>query len=50
MTQDAKLFFGGHNVQVTKNNKVIIKGDRDAVINMWPIPFESETNNKPDAL
>ena len=37
-----QVLFGEHKVQVIKNNKVIIEGDRDAVTNLWLIPLEND--------
>ena len=39
-----KVIFGEHNIQVTKPNKVIIKGDWDAVINLLLIPLANNNN------
>ena len=44
-----KVIFGEHSVQVTKNNKVMIEGDRDVVKNLWLIPLKNDNNDKPDA-
>ena len=43
---DCQVLFGKQKVQVIKNNKVIIEGDRDAVTNLWLIPLENNENNK----
>ena len=40
-----QVLFGEHKVQVIKNNKVIIEGDRDAVTNLWLIPLENDNTN-----
>ena len=40
-----QVLFGEHKVQVIKNNKVIIEGDRDAVTNLWLIPLENDNIN-----
>ena len=42
-----KVIFGEHNLQVLKNNKVIIEGDQDAITNLWLIPLEND-NKEPD--
>ena len=43
---DYQVLFGKQKVQVIKNNKVIIEGDRDAVTNLWLIPLENNENNE----
>ena len=43
---DCQVLFGKKKVQVIKNNKVIIEGDRDAVTNLWLIPLENNENNE----
>ena len=40
-----QVLFGEHKVQVIRNNKVIIEGDRDAVTNLWLIPLENADSN-----
>ena len=40
------VIFKQQKVQVIKNNKVIIEGDRDAITNLWLIPLENDNNNK----
>ena len=35
-----QVLFGEHKVQVIRNNKVIIEGDRDAVTNLWDVRLQ----------
>ena len=38
------IIFKGKTVQDFKNNKIIIKGDRDAITNLWLIPLDNNNN------
>ncbi|OEU17012.1 hypothetical protein FRACYDRAFT_239613 [Fragilariopsis cylindrus CCMP1102] len=42
---DCTVVFKKKNVQVIKENKIIIEGPRDAETNLWLMPLESNTTN-----
>ena len=39
------VVFNKADVQVIKNNKIIIEGARDTETNLWLMPLESNNNN-----